>query len=151
MSIAGFKEGAVQPTGHDQGIGCAEVSCGRLAELFIFIVGCLFYLNVLKCRLVVSCWSLLLKSPVEVSCWSLLLKSPVEISYGRVCVLKVLPQKLQIFNTVHIPTNISFLEVSHGRLCVYISVYCICFLYIFYIFILIYIFVLLYTLYIFNM
>ena len=56
MSIAGCKEGAVQPTGHDEGegVGSAEVSCGRLAVLFIFIVGCLFYFNVLKSRLVVS-------------------------------------------------------------------------------------------------
>ena len=56
MSIAGHKEGAMQPTGHDEGegIGSAEVSCGRLAVLFIFIVGCLFHFNVSKSRLVVS-------------------------------------------------------------------------------------------------
>ena len=54
MSIAGCKDGAVQPTGYDQGLGSAEVSSGRLAVLFIFIVGCLFYFNVLKSHLVVS-------------------------------------------------------------------------------------------------
>ena len=74
MRIGGCKEGAVQPTGHDkgEGVGSAEVSCGRLAVLFMFIVGCLFHFNVSKSRLVVSSWSLLLKSPIEVSCWSLL-------------------------------------------------------------------------------
>ena len=56
MHIGGCKEGAVQPTGHDEGegVGSAEVSCGRLAVLFMFIVGCLFHFNVSKSRLVVS-------------------------------------------------------------------------------------------------
>ena len=83
----------------------------------------------------VSSCSLLLKSLVEVPRWSLVLKSPVEVSYGRLYILKLLPQKLLIFNTVHIPTNISFLEVSHGRLCVHFCVlhkFCIYFLYIYF-------------------
>ena len=56
MSIAGHKEGAMQPTGHDkgEGVGSAEVSCGRLVVLFIFIVGFIFYFNVSKSHLVAS-------------------------------------------------------------------------------------------------